>query len=308
MNRIILTILVALAFVTLTGVHAFGPPQLLGAWPELAVFIASVFFGLLLVRAITRAERARTDMLSMTMNLESANIKLMQLDKLKSEFLSFASHQIKAPMTVVKGYAQLITDGSFGAVSAPVQEIVEKIKLSSDRMIGLVDTFLNLRRIDEGKISYHMESLDVSALTAAIVDEMHQLADRKHLRLILEPAARTWTVTADSQHLRQVILNLIDNAIKYTDTGTVTVSMKAGEHPGTVRIDVTDTGRGISRELAPKLFEQFSRDQSVSKEIAGTGLGLYIAKQIIEAHKGHIWASSPGPNKGSTFSVELPSL
>jgi signal transduction histidine kinase len=243
----------------------------------------------------------------LTMRMETANIKLTQLDKLKSEFLSFASHQIKAPMTVVKGYATLILDGSYGAVSDGVREVADKIRQSADRMIGLVNTFLDLRRLDEGRITYQFEELDIGTLVASVVDEMQQLAVRKKLTLRLEPLPRQWKVSADPQHLRQVLQNLVDNAVKYTDHGSVTVTLSEGDRDA-VRIAVADSGRGISPDLLGRLFQQFSRDQSIAKEIAGTGLGLYIAKQMVEAHKGKLWAESPGPGKGSTFIVELPHL
>lgn len=308
MSRILLAFGSALLLVLLVGFPTFGPPSVLPAHYGVSVFVFVLLFGIIHIRTVIRAERDRKKTQDLTLNLENANIRLTQLDKLKSEFLSFASHQIKAPMTVVKGYAQLIVDGSYGPVSDKIKDVVDKIKVSSDRMIGLVDTFLNLRRIDEGKLQYRMETIDLNELTVPIVDEMQQLADKKGLRLSLKPPAHAWKISADTQHLRQVIQNLVDNAIKYTDAGNVEVRIIDGEHPRTVMLQVQDSGRGISRELAPKLFEQFSRDQSISKEIAGTGLGLYIARRIIEAHNGRIWASSEGPGKGSVFSIEIPAL
>jgi signal transduction histidine kinase len=308
MSRILVAIGLSLILIFLVGIRTLGLVALLPDISERVIFAFAILFGMLHVRTVIRSEHDRKKTMDLTLNLESANIRLTQLDKLKSEFLSFASHQIKAPMTVVKGYAQLIMDGSYGPVTDKLREVVEKIKSSSDRMIGLVDTFLNLRRIDEGRIQYRMESVNLGDLTASIVDEMRQLADTKGLRLSLRTPSRSWSVSADTQHLRQVIQNLVDNSIKYTDKGSVDVGIVEGATPNTAVLEVRDTGRGISRELAPKLFEQFSRDQSISKEIAGTGLGLYIARRIIEAHKGRIWATSPGPGKGSTFAIELPTL
>jgi signal transduction histidine kinase len=308
MSRILFAITLTLLCILLIGVFVFAPGVSSGWRLDLFAFVAALLLGILYVRTTVVAESDRRNNESLALRLENANIKLTQLDTLKSEFLSFASHQIKAPMTVVKGYAQLVLDGSFGSVSDQLKDIIEKIRVSSDRMIGLVDTFLNLRRIDEGRIEYHMMPLELNNLVAAIVDELQQLADTKHIRLSLEAPAHGWRVNADSQYLRQVLQNLVENAIKYTDKGSVTVSIVDGTKPGTVHLQVSDTGRGISHDLAPKLFEQFSRDQSISKEIAGTGLGLYIARKMVEAHSGRIWATSPGPGKGSVFSVELPSI
>jgi two-component system CheB/CheR fusion protein len=138
------------------------------------------------------------------------------------------------------------------------------------------------------------------------VNDLTPLADAKGLRLTLESPKRSHTALLDPHHIRQVIQNLIDNAIKYTDAGSITLRTSAGEH-GMVRIEIADTGRGISPKLIDKLFDQFSRDPSIAKEIAGTGLGLYIARMIVQAHNGSIRALSAGPGKGSTFVIELPS-
>lgn len=272
------------------------------SWGVAAVVICSA---LLTVIIAAKAERSARAAREATMRLESANLKLGQLDKLKSEFLSFASHQIKAPMTVVKGYATLIIDGSYGEVSDQVKGIAGKIKDSADRMVALVNSFLDLRRLEEGRIQYVWTDLDIGTLVGAVVDDMRQLAERKKLALVYELPAQAWTVKADTQVLRQVLQNLIENAIKYTDTGSVTVRTGEGTD-GTVCVQVTDTGRGISAELLPKLFGQFTRDPSIAREVAGTGLGLYIARQIVEAHHGTLWAASRGIGAGSTFSLQLP--
>jgi signal transduction histidine kinase len=255
-----------------------------------------------LIAKVLRAESRGRDL---TMNLKTANIKLTELDRMKSEFLSFASHQIKAPMSVVKGYATLIVDGSFGQVSSQVTEVAQKIKDSADRMIGLVNTFLDLRRLEEGRITYEFQDMELGTLVTSVIEELQPLAVRKNLRLTLELGRKTFRVHADGQRLRQVIQNLVENATKYTDAGSIAVTLTEGG-TGMARITVTDTGRGISAELLPRLFEQFSRDQSIAKEIAGTGLGLYIAREMMIAHHGRVWASSPGTGKGSTFVVEIP--
>ncbi|HTP57078.1 MAG TPA: HAMP domain-containing sensor histidine kinase [Candidatus Paceibacterota bacterium] len=306
MAQILVTVLLSLALVFTAGVVAFGPSAtVFGPYAPWVLFGVSVLFSIVWVRQTIRAASARNRTQELTMQLETANIKLTQLDRLKSEFLSFASHQIKAPMTVIKGYATLIMDGSYGPVADQVRDVAEKMKLSADRMIDLVNMFLDLRRIEEGHLDYHFEPADLGQLVASVVDEMQELARHKHLALSLAPLAGHWNVNADVTRLRQVIQNLVDNAIKYTETGSVTVSvMPQGDT--LVHVSVTDTGRGIPSDLLPRLFEQFSRDESVAREIAGTGLGLYIARQIVQAHHGKVWAQSPGPGKGSTFIMELP--
>lgn len=235
--------------------------------------------------------------------IKEINEKLKELDKLKSQFLSFASHQVKSPMTVVKDYANLIYDGAYGKASPKIKETAKKIKNSADRMISLVDDFLDLRKIEEGRMEYNFEDVDVARLVKEVSDEMKTLAAEKKLKLVFESGVKKINIRADKQKLRQVIQNLIDNAIKYTPKGFVKINMLLANDY--ILITVSDSGIGVSKELSPHLFEEFRRDPKAGKRIQGTGLGLYIAKQIVEAHNGEIWAESEGEGKGSKFCVKL---
>ena len=269
-------------------------------------------FGILLIRSVLREVEQRKRLEILTKNLEAANEKLKQLDKLKSEFLSFTSHQVKSPMTIVKGYATLIADGTLGETSKEVKETAEKIKNSADRMISLVNNLLDLRKIEEGKMDFSFEKINVVELVKKIVEEFKNLAKDKKLELSFELKAPELFAKIDTQKFSQVIQNLIDNAIKYTEKGWVKVSVDLATENlkinNYILITVSDSGRGISKELMPKIFEEFSRDWSFKKEIQGTGLGLYIAKQIVLAHQGEIWVESEGNGKGSRFIVKLPCI
>jgi len=267
------------------------------------LLILVIFFGVLLIKSVISEIEQREKLEILTRELESANERLVKLDQLKSQFLSFASHQVKTPITVVKGYASLIIDGTYGATSDKVKEVSQKIIDASDRMVSLVNNILNLRKIEEGKMEYSFAPVDTVKLVEAISTELRSIAERKNLALKVNLPQSRLMVQADEEKLRQVIQNLIDNAIKYTEKGWVEVSVEDGN--GQVLISVSDSGRGISQELLPKLFEQWSRDSKAAKEIQGTGLGLYIAKEIVTAHKGEIWAESRGEGSGSTFNVRL---
>jgi signal transduction histidine kinase len=276
---------------------------LLGLFVTLFILV----FGILLVRSVLREVEQREKLEQLTKELEAANSRLRELDRLKSEFLSFASHQVRSPMSVVKGYATLIFDGSYGEVSEKVKETAKKIKDAADRLIELVNNLLDLRRIEEGKMQYTFEAVDLSRLVSDVVAEFRQLAEGKHLSLSLETSPDVPNVRADSQKLRQVIQNFIDNAVKYTDEGWIKVAVNPGDsEKKTVIVSVCDSGRGISAELLPHLFQQFSRDVKVAKHLQGTGLGLYIAKQVVNAHQGSVWAESKGEGKGSCFYLRLP--
>ena len=261
-------------------------------------------FGFLLVRSVRREVKQRERLETLTQELEKANDKLQELDRLKTEFLSFASHQVKAPLAVMKGFTTLILEGNYGPISQEIHEVIFKIKTSCNQMIALVNNILDLRRIEEGKMEYDFKDVVIGDFVAQVVSELKPLADQKKLELSFINSAKDARAKIDEQKFHQVIQNFVDNAIKYTPAGWIKVELKI--EGSEVRIEISDSGMGISTELLPKLFQQFSRDTESRKLIQGTGLGLYIAKQIIEAHGGSVEATSAGQGKGSTFLIHLP--
>lgn len=271
---------------------------------RIGTFTLVLAFGILLIRSVIKEVEQRVHLQQMTRELTDANIKLKQLDRIRSEFLSFASHQVKAPMSVVKGYAQLISDGTFGSVPDKVKEISDKIKESADRLISLVNNLLDLRRLEEGRMEFSFEKIDVGSLVTETVNDLSPLAEKKGLELSVQVPPEALTAAVDTQKFRQVIQNLIDNSIKYTERGWIKVVASRNEQQ--IIITVSDSGRGMTADLIPQLFEQFTRERDAAKRIEGTGLGLYIAKQIVLGHKGMIRAASPGVGKGSTFTITLP--
>lgn len=271
---------------------------------RIGTFALVLAYGILLIRSVIKEVEQREHLQAMTKELTDANIKLKQLDRIRSEFLSFASHQVKAPMSVVKGYAQLISDGTFGAVPDKVRETSDKIKESADRLIGLVNNLLDLRRLEEGRMEFSFEKSDAGALSKETVDDIRPLAEKKGLTLNVDIPDEPLFASLDVQKFRQVIQNLVDNSIKYTDKGWVKVVASRADRK--IVITVSDSGRGMPKDLIPQLFEQFTRERDAAKRIEGTGLGLYIAKQIVLGHKGTLAAASDGPGKGSSFTITLP--
>ena len=229
--------------------------------------------------------------------------KLEQLNRIKSEFLSFASHQIKAPMTVAKGYAELIMT-EVENVPEEAKNFAKKIKDSIENLLALVEEFMDYRRIEEGRIEYNFENVEMVSFIKEIFDKFELPAKEKGLEYKFESKAEKVYAKIDKTRFAQVIQNLIDNAIKYTKQGFV--KLDVWQEDKNLLICVSDSGLGMSKELQDKLFGEFVRDPSIKKEIRGTGLGLYIAKNIIEAHNGEIWAESEGEGKGSKFYVKLP--
>lgn len=242
-------------------------------------------------------------------SLKEANEKLKELDRLKSEFLSFASHQVKTPMSVVKGYAELVYDGVYGDVPDKIKEVALKIKSSADNMITLTNDLLDLRKIEEGRMKINPEVVDLNKLVGEVADELKTLASSKNLKLNFETDLQEAKAEVDVQKFRQVVQNYIENAIKYTPSGWVKVQIsKSPSDANNILIIISDSGLGMSKELIPKLFKQFSRGDDSSVKILGTGLGLFIAKTIVETHGGKTWAESDGEGKGSRFYVEIKKL
>jgi signal transduction histidine kinase len=278
---------------------------------RLGIFFLVLGISILLIRSVRKEVQQRERLQKLTEELQAANDKLKALDKLRAEFLSFASHQVKSPMAVVKGFAQLIADGSYGAVPEEVKGTALKIKDAADRLVALVNNLLDMRKIEEGKMDFNFTQVDIVAVLKSMTEGYKIVGQNKGLAVSLETSVESLKIKADEQKIRQVIQNMIDNAIKYTDTrsvgfgqaGFVKVSLK--DEGQKIVITVEDNGRGISAELQKKLFGQFVRDEKTKNEIQGTGLGLYIAKKIIEAHHGEIWATSEGEGKGSTFNIRL---
>jgi signal transduction histidine kinase len=270
------------------------------------VFFLVLIFGVMLIRGVHREVEQRTILEKLTKVLRAANKKLRELDRIKSEFLSFASHQVKTPMTVVKGYASMIADGSFGAAPEEVIKVSKEIEQSADTMIALVNNLLDYRKLEEGRMDFSFEPVKVGEFVFSCVEAVRQLAVIKGLELSFISHADDVMADIDRQKFQQVIQNLVENSIKYTEKGSVSVSIDKVEEKHEIKIAVTDTGYGMEASLLPQLFSQFTRGKGETKKIRGTGLGLYIAKQIVLNHKGRILAESQGEGKGSTFTVFLP--
>jgi signal transduction histidine kinase len=272
-------------------------------WNILLVLIV-VASGILLIQTVLKEIKQRQKLELLSKNLELANKRLEQIDAARKKFLSFASHQLRAPMTIIKGYATLLLDKDYLGSPEKSKPIISKIIGSTEELDRLIKNFLDARAIEEGKMSYNLEPIDLVSLTSSIVEDFRFAADEKNLTLGFETSKPLITINADRMKLHQVIQNLIDNAIKYTNAGFVRVAIKDKENR--ILLTVSDSGRGIAPEIKDRLFGQFVREEENAEKTQGNGLGLYIAKEIVTAHQGKIWAESEGVSKGSTFYVELP--
>jgi signal transduction histidine kinase len=292
-------ILIAAILIFLATILLF-PMVEIGIGGRLILFCIMAYLCFLLLK-YTQQEQAIKE------QLEKSYAELKKLDAAKTMFLSIASHQMRTPLTIIKGYLSLALSGDYGKVEGQVKDFLEQVYRANEREIALVNDLLDLTRIQTGKILYSFEDLSIEDLTAEVVKEIQPEAQTKNLQLVFDkPKEPLPKVKADSQKLRQVIFNLLDNAIKYTKQGEVRVSLEFNPHNQTILLKVKDTGMGMSPEEINNLFQLFNRSQAaVNTYPSGVGIGLYFASEIVKAHQGRIWAESAGINQGSTFYVEL---
>lgn len=240
-----------------------------------------------------------------TAELKRTNEELEKLDKAKSDFISIASHQLRTPLSAIKGFSSMMLEGSYGLITDILRDKLEKIYESAERLIRLVNDLLDLSHMEGGKMEFHFGKVDLTAMVQSVTEELAPTALKKKLVLDFVKPKKELFVRADEQKLRQVVMNLIDNAVKYTESGLVNVSL--GEKDGWAQFSVKDTGIGMEQKEIANLFQKFMRGSEASHyHTEGAGVGLYVAKKLIEEHKGDVWAESEGEGKGSTFFVKLP--
>jgi signal transduction histidine kinase len=240
-----------------------------------------------------------------TIDLQIANKKLKQLDKLKDEFISVAAHELRAPLTAVKGYLSMVLEGDAGKVPTKINQFLQGAFEGAEREVRLVNNMLNVSRIEENRLIYQMGIVNLSKIAKIVFDEFKSNAESKKLKFSLDlPKNIKDKIYVDQDRIHEVVVNIVNNAIKYTDQGYVKIKL-SNPNENTIRCQVEDSGYGIGKKETSKLFKKFYRTQSSSGKKLGTGLGLYVTKLLIEKFNGKIGLTSE-LKKGSTFWFELP--
>ncbi len=251
-----------------------------------------------------------------SIELEEANKELKVLDQLKSEFLANMSHELRTPMNSIIGYTQLLIDGVDGPINDDQKESMKKVERNAEHLLSLINDILDLSKIEAGKLVLELKPLSLEVVVVDTVDTISPLAEDKQQKLVVDVAGNLPQIMADADKIRQILINLLNNAIKFTPrNGIITLNADlwqgippAGLDPekNYLLISVKDTGIGIKKEDVDRLFGEFVQlDASASRKYGGTGLGLSITKRLVEMHDGAIWVESEY-GKGSTFSFVIP--
>lgn len=268
---------------------------------DLFIFISIVSVGVVLIRAVTKELEQRE-------KLEILTERLQDLDRRKDEFLSIAAHELRAPMTAIKGYISMLMEGDAGELPPSAMEYLQIVLKSNNRLVRLVNNMLNVSRIEEGRQVYQMGLVNLSQAVKSVFEEFVPVAQNKGLTFLLHISDNIPNdkVYVDQDRIHEVVSNLISNAIKYTDHGLVDITLLTTP-AGFIRFEVKDSGKGIAKVDQEKLFQKYYRVESAVGRAVGTGLGLYIAKLLIEKFGGKIGFTSE-VDKGSTFWFELPTV
>ncbi|MEO6330930.1 MAG: ATP-binding protein, partial [Gemmatimonadaceae bacterium] len=274
----------------------------------------------LVMAVVIRRERRQTSSSAeRSRELERLSSELIRANRMKSEFLANVSHELRTPLNAIVGFIDLLREGVYGELTPRQSVPVERIEASANHLRILVDQVLDLAKIAAGKLDVQMETIVLRPFLLDVITEMESLASEKGLAISLTLGAALPTVRADPTHLRQILINLIGNACKYTDSGVIAVRAAVSDHPDSPRlrqtaasrwlcIAVTDSGPGIPLPAQQRIFEEFEQIDAGSRthsERRGTGLGLPISRRLAEAMSGDVTLESE-PGRGSTFTLWLP--
>ena len=256
------------------------------------------------LRTIARLVSVAKENADLVTELRDNNFQLERANRLKSEFLANVSHELRTPMNAIIGYSKLMLDGLDGELNEQQETDLQRVTTAADNLLGLINGLLDLSKIEAGRMEINLEELDVRPIIEDVVALVRPQSDAKELEVRANIPVELPSILADRARFRQVLVNLMSNAVKFTDTGAVVVSATSSD--GWVTLSVADTGIGISQDAQAYIFDEFRQaDASTTRRFGGTGLGLAISKRLVALHGGRIWVES-GANGGSVFNFTMP--
>ena len=261
--------------------------------------------GICIIEDITRRKRAEDALQRYAEELANANEELKSLDRMKDEFLSNVSHELKTPLVSIMGYGQIFFNETLGTLNDQQKKAINTVLRNSERLRRLIDSLLFISRADARTIEYQIEKLQIAEIIDNVINDMYLQIEEKGLTIEKDVPDNLPLINGDKARLSDMLTNLFDNSIKFTPSGG-RIILNAYEEADNLHIGVKDTGIGIPKELIPNLFQRFYQiDASIRRRYGGTGVGLYISKNIVEAHNGKIWVESE-EGGGTTVHVNLP--
>ena len=273
-----------------------------------AILIIFVYLGISLIKSVLKEIEYRERVKKAYEIEKKAHKELKRLDEAKNQFLMATQHHLRTPLTSMQGYLDLMFGGTYGRVPVKLKKTLHKLQVSTDRLVKVVNELLDLSQFQLGKrVISPKPNIRIEPLLKEIVEELKFEAENKHLYLTFEKSKKAPpAANIDPGKIKVALYNIVDNGIKYTYKGGVTIKARSSDHK--LLIEISDTGIGFIAEELKGLFSRtFERGEEAKKVFStGKGIGLYIAHKIIDAHKGKVWVESKGKGKGSTFFVELP--
>lgn len=260
-----------------------------------------------LMDAIAARASIHLEALRLTEELQKRAAELQELDRLKSSFLANMSHELRTPLNSILGFADVMLEGIDGPLSDYMENDLRLIQKNGQHLLHLINDVLDMAKIESGRLNLHPEKFKVHGMLENVISITSTLANTKNIALYIDPDSdKELDIIADDTRISQVMINLVNNSIKFTETGQVTLSTSALGNDK-ILIKVKDTGLGIPADHLEKIFQEFSQvDTSTTRKVGGTGLGLPISRRLVEMHGGRMWAESTGiTGEGSTFYVEL---
>lgn len=289
--------------------YVFDEPYkgMLVAFPIFLIWAVSIFIIFLIThKSGAKIIEQSEGIMKLNTELTKANSQLQQLDGMKSEFINITAHQLRTPLTEIRWSLETAINGDAGSITNEQKELLSKGALANERIIKIVNTLLKVGKIEESKWDYNFKRASIEKIVEEVVISFTPIAGRKKINLFYKKIGRAIPdIEMDSVKINILLSILIENALDYTpENGNVSVLLRSREED--VEIAIQDSGIGISREEQERLFTRFFRSsRAIRIKTDGTGVGLYIAKNIVNTHKGKIWVES-GEGKGTTFHFTIP--
>jgi len=306
-------VIVSEASVVIVGFAAFSQILLSTNTTEFflraIIFLIIIFGGFLLIKSVQHEISQKEKIQKLATDLEKANEHLKELDKLKDDFLSMASHELNTPIAAIEGYLSMVlVEGMGGKIPDKARGYLDTVFTSAQRLAHMVKDLLNVSRIESNRIHIIWEQKPIEdVIKQAVTEVMSKAREAKHTLTFEEPKKTMPKTWFDVTRITEILINMLGNSIKYTDPGgKITVRCHCDDDK--IVVEVEDNGKGIPKERAKAVFEKFSQVDVMKDEVKGTGLGMYIAQKFIELHHGKIWFHSDGEGKGTTFFFSLPVL